>query len=98
MGLSWVGIILSGATGLKKTIHTRAQSIFCEMLRAERKRIGLTQVELSKRLGRPQSFVAKVERGERRLDVVEFCRYSLTIGFRPEQFLKRFLQDDPLRD
>jgi len=33
---------------------------------------GLTQEQLAKRLGKPQSFVAKTEGGERRLDVVEF--------------------------
>jgi transcriptional regulator with XRE-family HTH domain len=42
------------------------------MLREERLRMGLTQVALAERLGRPQSFVAKYEAGERQLDVVEF--------------------------
>ena len=39
---------------------------------AARKAAGLTQHALARRLGRPQSFVAKYEGGERRLDVVEF--------------------------
>lgn len=34
----------------------------------------MTQVELADRLNRPQSFVSKYERGERRLDVVEFAQ------------------------
>ena len=37
-----------------------------------RKFAGLTQVELVQKLQRPQSFVSKYERGERRIDVVEF--------------------------
>ena len=37
-----------------------------------RKKAGLTQQELAKRLRRPQSFVAKYEGGERRIDIVEF--------------------------
>lgn len=45
---------------------------FRRLLTEARKRAGLTQAELAKMLGRPQSFVSKYERGERRLDVVEF--------------------------
>ena len=37
-----------------------------------RQKAGITQQELAKRLRRPQSFVAKYEGGERRIDVVEF--------------------------
>ncbi|MHB8459729.1 MAG: helix-turn-helix domain-containing protein [Candidatus Limnocylindrales bacterium] len=37
-----------------------------------RRSSGVTQAELARRLNRPQSFVAKYERGERRLDLVEF--------------------------
>lgn len=36
-----------------------------------RKDAGLTQVEVARRLGKPQSFVSKIESGERRLDFVE---------------------------
>lgn len=43
-----------------------------ELLRAARKRAQLTQAQLGARLGKHQSFVAKYEGGERRLDLVEF--------------------------
>ena len=48
-----------------------------ERLKAARIEAGLTQIELSKKLERPQSYVAKYEGGDRRLDVVELidvCR------------------------
>ena len=54
------------------------------MLIAARRSAGLTQDEVAKRLARPQSFVAKYEGGERRLDVVEFIA------------LARALEQDPL--
>ncbi len=55
---------------------------------AARKRAGLTQQQLAKRLKRPQSFVAKYEGGERRLDVVEFITIARAIGADPLRILK----------
>lgn len=45
-----------------------------------RERAGLTQVELSQALGRPQSYVSKYETGERRLDYVEVVEICRAIG------------------
>ena len=45
-----------------------------------RRGAGLRQVDLAQRLGKPQSFVSKVENGERRLDVVEFLVIARAIG------------------
>lgn len=42
-----------------------------EKLKAARKAAGLTQAQVAARLGKPQSFVAKYETGERRLEAVE---------------------------
>jgi transcriptional regulator with XRE-family HTH domain len=45
-----------------------------------RKRAGLTQQALAARLSRPQSFIAKYETGERRIDVVEFIAICRATG------------------
>lgn len=58
-----------------------------------RKSAGLTQVDLADRLGRPQSFVSKYERGERRLDVIEFCEVCRALGVNPVAFLQRFCSE-----
>lgn len=55
---------------------------------AARKRSGVTQQELAKRLRRPQSFVSKFENGERRLDVVEFVKIARLMGVEPNKLLK----------
>ena len=55
-----------------KSVFTGAYTKFLLTLIQARKAIGLTQRELAIKLGRPQSFVSKYERGERRLDVIEF--------------------------
>lgn len=44
---------------------------FRRRLRAAREQAGLTQAIAAKQLRKPQSFVAKCEAGERRVDVVE---------------------------
>jgi transcriptional regulator with XRE-family HTH domain len=70
-----------------KTNHRDTQTALRELLFEARKKAGLTQATLSKRLGRPQSFVAKVENGERRVDVLEFVRYAMALGLQPAKLL-----------
>lgn len=50
------------------------------ILAAARKAQGLTQVDLARRLGKPQSFVSSYEAGQRRVDVVELLRIAEAIG------------------
>jgi transcriptional regulator with XRE-family HTH domain len=60
-----------------------------EMLVEARKKARLTQAEVSKRLGRSQSFVAKYEKGERRIDIVEFIYLSRALKIDPARFVGR---------
>ncbi|MFN9438264.1 MAG: helix-turn-helix domain-containing protein [Brevundimonas sp.] len=64
---------------------------------AVRKAADVTQVELAERLGKPQSFVSKVERGERRLDVIEFCQVAEALGRDPAEMLGAVVSDRPLK-
>jgi transcriptional regulator with XRE-family HTH domain len=66
-----------------KTIHTERHRKFCELLKAKRKAAGLTQTVVAERLGKPPSYVAKYEGGDRRLDVLEFLDLAVAIGFDP---------------
>lgn len=59
-----------------------------ELLAGAREQAGLTQTELATKLGRPQSFVAKYEGGERRLDVVEFLEVTTALGADPVAILR----------
>ncbi|MFT8680415.1 helix-turn-helix domain-containing protein [Gluconacetobacter sp.] len=51
-----------------------------KLLIAARRDKGLTQATLAERLGKPQSYVAKYETGERRIDVIEFLDITDAIG------------------
>jgi transcriptional regulator with XRE-family HTH domain len=62
------------------------------MLIAERKRRNLTQVEVAERLSRPQSFVSKVEAGERGLSLLDYLDFAEAIGFDPGKFLRAFIK------
>ena len=55
---------------MPKSIFTPEYDRFRLLLIQARKTAGLTQVELAERLRKPQSYVSKFERGERRLDVI----------------------------
>ena len=60
-----------------KTIHDQRYIEVIALLRKARERAGRTQGEVAQMLGRPQSYVSKVETCERRIDVVELlhlCR------------------------
>ena len=50
---------------------------------------GLTQVEVCERLGRPQSFLSKIERGVRNVDVIEFIEIAKAISADPAALLKK---------
>ncbi len=67
--------------------------ILRDLLIQERQKADITQADLSARLKRPQSFVSKYERGERRLDVVEFGHVANAIGFDPAKFLASFYRE-----
>lgn len=54
-------------------------------LAAARGRAGLTQVQLAARLGAPQSFVSKVESGERSVHVSELFRYADALETDPQE-------------
>jgi transcriptional regulator with XRE-family HTH domain len=59
---------------------------------AARKEAQLTQDSLAKSLNKPQSFVAKYENGERRLDVIEFLLVSRVIGIDPCEIFRKVEQ------
>ena len=61
---------------MTKLVFSTAYREFRRALVAARRRAGLAQGELALRLGRPQSYVSKYERGERRIDVVEFLEIA----------------------
>jgi transcriptional regulator with XRE-family HTH domain len=68
---------------MKKSVHTPEYESLKAELRASRSKAGLSQRDLAARLKVPHSWVAKVESGERRIDLVEFCWFAAACGMDP---------------
>lgn len=79
------------ALNVKKALYEQRCAAFASLLRDERKKAGLTQAKLAKKLRRPQSYVSKYERGDRRLDVIEFIEVARVIGFDLHDFLRKLV-------
>ena len=75
---------------MSNTVNDPDYKRFRELLVQARKDAGLTQAELASDLNRPQSFVSKYERGERRLDVIEFVHVARALDIDPIKFLTKF--------
>jgi transcriptional regulator with XRE-family HTH domain len=60
-----------------------------KLLRDVRKEAGLGQVALAGRLGRPQSFVSNIEKGQRRVDVLELREICVACGIPLSEFIAR---------
>jgi transcriptional regulator with XRE-family HTH domain len=80
------------ARRIRKSVHSPEQQLLRELLIAAREKAELTQHKLARRLGTHQSFVAKYEGGERRLDVIEFIAIARAIGADPQRLLRALMQ------
>jgi hypothetical protein len=85
------GLILLRWPGMSRSVHSSEYAALREVLIAARKDAGLTQAELANQLDRPQSFVAKYEIGERKLDVVEFVVLAQALQVEPTELFAAFI-------
>jgi ribosome-binding protein aMBF1 (putative translation factor) len=74
---------------LPKSLYSGTYSRFLTLLREARISSGMTQEQVARRLGRPQSFVSKCESGERRVDVAELIAFCRAIRVDPGNFVRQ---------
>ena len=65
---------------MSKTIWTKEYAVFIKKLRQARQDSGLKQIEVAKKLKRPQSYISRVESGVYRLDIIEVKQFALIYG------------------
>lgn len=76
---------------MPRSIHSDEYRKLTAILLDARSNVGLTQQEVADRLGKPQSYVAKVERNERRIDVVEFIALAKALDVDPTRLFSAVL-------
>lgn len=74
---------------MPKSAFTSQYDYFRALLVEAREKKGFTQGDVAAKLGKPQSFVSKYERGERRLDVVEFLEIAKALNIDSARLLKK---------
>lgn len=72
-----------------KSIHDPRYVQFIELLTKARTDAQVTQIALANRLAKPQSFVAKVENLDRRIDVVELADWLRALDVEPHEFASK---------
>jgi transcriptional regulator with XRE-family HTH domain len=77
---------------MRKSVHTREYAVFLELLIEFRRRSGLTQAQLGRQLPFEQPAISKIERGERRVDVIELKMICERLGTSLQEFINE-LQD-----
>jgi len=75
---------------MRKSIHTKDYAIFLRLLIDARHRAGLTQAQLGDKLPFGQPGISKIERGERRVDVVELRMICEQLGIGLDAFIQEF--------
>ena len=75
---------------VKKTLNKKEHRILLEQLYRLRMSSGLRQADLAEKLGVPQSFISKIESGERRTDLIELREICVALGSNLREFINEF--------
>lgn len=75
-----------------KTLGSARHKALVDLLIAKREAVGMTQTELANKLGEYQSLVARIESGQRRIDVVEFLEFASILSFDEAKAIKFLAQ------
>jgi transcriptional regulator with XRE-family HTH domain len=86
-----------GLAGLElaKTLRSKRYKALIGFLVARRQAAGMTQSDLAARLGKSQSFVARLESGQRRIAVVEFMTLAKILRFDPYKIISTLEKTAP---
>jgi len=75
---------------VKKTLNKKEYKILLEQLYRLRLGSGLRQSDLADKLQVPQSFISKIESGERKIDLIELREICIALGSNLNEFINEF--------
>lgn len=82
---------------MPKSAFTEEYAMMLRLIVETRRERGMTQVQLAYELGKPQPWVSKVERGVRRIDVIEFYAIASAIGVDPTRLFDGLAKQLPTK-
>jgi len=74
---------------MNETIYSQDHKYLVERLKKARAEAGLEQNEVAKLLGKTQSYVSKIESGQRRVDIVQLRKFAKIYGRDIKFFIKK---------
>lgn len=80
---------------MSKSVHSKRHHMIATALADQRRSKGLTQAQVAKALGRHQPFIANIESGERRVDLVELLDIASIIGLDVEALVRSLSLSKP---
>lgn len=80
---------------MSKSAFTDAHQILIRALARAREKAGLQQVELAQKIGKKQSYISNIERGQRRVDVIEFIAIVKALGGDPSATFADIAEEMP---
>jgi transcriptional regulator with XRE-family HTH domain len=83
---------------MQKSLKSSEYARLIALLTAVRHAKGIRQQPLAKKLGRPQSFIAKYEGGERRIDLIEFIAIARALEADPVKLFRDFVAEEPAQN
>jgi len=72
------------------TLYTKENEVLTQLIKEMRTAAGLTQAACADALGKPQSYVSKIEGGSQRIDLLQLYDYCRVCGVSLTTFVKRF--------
>jgi transcriptional regulator with XRE-family HTH domain len=75
-----------------KALRSSRHRALCAVLAAARKAAGFSQHELASRLKTSQTVIARIEIGERRIDVIEFIDLARALKIDPREVISDLMR------